>query len=594
MTAHRSSPLPLPAAALVLAAGLAAPTARAQNALGDGRALENRTVQDKRNTPNQSTASKRLEDQIRFNNQIATGQAGAGRSFQGSMGYRSTNEFQGTLGSESLFQFRRETNAGNALANAGVRPSDALRFQSGLATGQGAAPAAAAIFSDTRGSVATSDSLSSLRSPSQFQTRSSMMPTVMGYRTVEGLGPLVITASPLRGLGWVPIDPNARRTDPTQPAGTVLDAKDLPPETASLSGLERVARGVASVSDSRQYRQAQELQRVHAASAGKQGPTDLRLSTSPDGYGVVMQAVKQSISQRIIDPGADLNPSKQPAASATPEGTPPDKAANGEGTPGAASTPAAAAAARPAWLDELDTLRKKMSKERTATERIIAKAPKRLNPRTGQMEDEPAPPTADDVRGLTPANAKVVSALKEAEQTVVRFVPEGITGASVFESRMTEGQRLLEERRYFDAEAAFTVAAAANRDHPMALVGRMHAQLGAGLFLSAAANLRGLLVAHPELMGTRYGPNLLPPRERAGTLVSQLKADLAKESGALGEDGALLLAYLGRQFSTPVWLEQGLKELRARAKPDDPSNEVFVSLLEQVWGAPAPTPAKAP
>ena len=612
MPAPHPSAVAARTAALLLAAGLAASVARAQNALGDGRGLENRTVPNNAPPANQPTASKRLEDQIRFNNQIATGQAGAGRSFQGSMGYSSSNEFQGTLGSETLFTFRRETNAGNTLANAGVRSSDALRFQSGLSTGQGAPPAAAVLFSDQRGSVANSDTLSSLRSPSQFQSRSSMMPTVMGYRTVEGLGPLVITASPLRGLGLVPIDPNARgpAAGPAQrPAGAALDAADRFTDTSSLSGMERVARGVAAISDSRQFRQAQELQRV--AAAGQGAPIDVRLSAAGDGYGQIMQAVSQSISQRIIDPGAKLSHELTPEPAAPPHeltpGKPPDDPAKPGAAPDKPGASGAAAAARPAWLDELDALRRKLNNERSGAEKLAAKPAKRLNPRTGQMEDEPAQPTAADVRGLTPSNAKVVSALKEAEQTVVRFVPEGATGAGIFESRMAEGQRRLAEQRYFDAEAAFTVAAAANRDHPMAVVGRAHAQLGAGLFLSAAANLRGLFIAHPELVSTRYGPAVLPPRERAAVLASQLKADLAKENGALGQDGALLLAYLGRQYSIPGWLDPGLKELRARMKPDDPADEVLVSLLGQVWGttesstpspaaapSPAPAPAKAP
>ncbi len=543
-------------------AGAAATPALAQNALGDGRALENRTVPT-RPAP-QSTTSRRLEDQIRFNNSIATGQAGAGRSFQGSIGYRGTGEFQGTLGSETLFSFRRDTNVANALAGSGLRSSDALRFQAGLSTGQGAPPTAAALFSDNRGTVASGDTLSALRSPSQYQVRSSMMPTVLGYRTLEGVGPLVITASPLRGLGWVSLDPRLRAgREPGQTAEQPGPPGLISPNTAGLSGLERVARGVTAVSESRQFREGQDLAQL-AAPVGSGQRIDQRLSAASDGYGRVMQVIRQSLAQRIIDPGAAL--------------TPPPRLDAGGAAPGTvAGEKERAAAARPAWLDELDALRKKMRKDLETRP-----APQRLNPVTGQMEPADAPGGARG--GLTAGNNRVVDALRDAEANVVAFVEPGTTSADIYESRMAEGQRLLGEQRFFDAEASFTVAATAKRGDPMALVGRAHAQLGAGLFLSAAANLREVLTLHPELLPVRYGPALLPPRDRAGVLAEQLGTDLAKENGALGRDGALLLAYMGRQFSNAEWLAAGLSEARSRLRPDDTEAEVFITLLERVWG----------
>ncbi|MFN0011698.1 MAG: hypothetical protein ACKVS8_08665 [Phycisphaerales bacterium] len=553
-------------------AGATAAPASAQNALGDGRSLESRKVSNQ--PAPQTTTSRRLEDQIRFNNNIATGQAGAGRSFQGSMGYRGTDEFQATLGSESLFTFRRETNVANALAGSGLRSSDALRFQTGLSTGQGAPPIAAALFSDRRGTVASSDTLSALRSPSQHQARSSMMPTVLGYRTLEGVGPLVITASPLRGMGWVSLDPRAA-TDPgsAQPGDPSGPSSLISPNTAGLSGLERVARGVTAVSESRQFREGQDRAQLAAPAGGGQR-IDQRLSTADDGYGQAMQVVSKALSQRIVDPGTPAAPPKPEAGGAAPP--------SGAGA-GAKDANDAAAAARPAWLDELDALRKKMRKDRQQPK---AKEPERLNPVTGQMEPVSAPGGAP--AALTAGNNRVVDALRDAEANVVMFVQPGKTSADIYEARMAEGQRLLGVQRYFDAEASFTVAAAARRNDPMALVGRAHAQLGAGLFLSAAANLREVLTAHPELLSVRYGPLLLPPPDRAQTLAEHLRADLTGEAGALGRDGALLLTYLGRQFSNANWLSTGLSEARARLRPDDAEGEVFITLLERVWGGAKP------
>jgi hypothetical protein len=114
----------------VLALAGSAGTAGAQNALGDGRLLDNNlSAQGTANTP-----VRDLDAEIRFRNAIVTGNAPGGLSFRGDVGYTAPGEFRGELGSDSTFAFRRDSLV-SGLAGAGIRGIDALQYQMALTTG---------------------------------------------------------------------------------------------------------------------------------------------------------------------------------------------------------------------------------------------------------------------------------------------------------------------------------------------------------------------------------------------------------------------------------------------------------------------------
>ena len=109
---------------------LSGTAASAQNALGDGRALDNNL------SPNSpyNTARQDFGNELRFRNAIATGNAPGGLSFRGDVGYASPFEFRGELGSDSLFSFRRDS-VYSGLAGMGIRGTEAVQYQFALTTG---------------------------------------------------------------------------------------------------------------------------------------------------------------------------------------------------------------------------------------------------------------------------------------------------------------------------------------------------------------------------------------------------------------------------------------------------------------------------
>jgi predicted Zn-dependent protease len=137
--------------------------------------------------------------------------------------------------------------------------------------------------------------------------------------------------------------------------------------------------------------------------------------------------------------------------------------------------------------------------------------------------------------------------------------------------------------KYFSAEQRYRSALSLSPNAPLAQVGLLHAQLGAGLTRSASLNLRQLLEEHPELIATRYDAKLLPSAERIKAAQSEIDSLIATTGRP---EPAILLAYLGYQFATPSLTEYGLTLAQTRA-PNDP----LIPLLQRLWHTPASNPA---
>jgi len=181
---------------------------------------------------------------------------------------------------------------------------------------------------------------------------------------------------------------------------------------------------------------------------------------------------------------------------------------------------------------------------------------------------------------------------KVGEQKVEHFVtPKPIPGVpdtadpESYRVLMREGESLLKAGRFFDAEDRFVRSVAASPGDPLARAGRVHAEIGAGLYLSAAANLRALFADHPELVSTRYADSLLPTPDRAKVIIDQLQAEEKKAESSLGRESALLLAYMGYQRSDQKLIDAGLKDLEQRALPgeDGDKDRALLALVRAAW-----------
>ena len=107
--------------------------------------------------------------------------------------------------------------------------------------------------------------------------------------------------------------------------------------------------------------------------------------------------------------------------------------------------------------------------------------------------------------------------------------------------------------------------------------------LGAGLFLSAAANLRALFASHPELIGAQYGDNLVPSGARTTRIVELLRSEMKKEISGLSKDSALLIAYLGHIRRDDGLTAEGLGEMARRFDTSDPAEGALLETVRAAW-----------
>ena len=168
---------------------------------------------------------------------------------------------------------------------------------------------------------------------------------------------------------------------------------------------------------------------------------------------------------------------------------------------------------------------------------------------------------------------EIFSALRHGEQIS--------TFSGVQNSRFNEltrlGETALAKGEYFLAQKRFDQALQFIPGHPMATAGLAHANIGAGLYLSASHVLHSLLSFQPEMIDVEYGRHLLPPKlelVRAG-IAAKNRLDSERDGGAY----AFLLAYIGHQIQDEEMLQLGLESLEQHAG----ENDRFATMLRAIW-----------
>jgi len=564
---------PLRAALIGTLLALVTP-ADAQNALGTGRALDRPLrVGDTVNNP-----VRDFDAELRFRNAIVTGNAPGGIAFRGDVGYVAEGEFFGSLGSDDTFQFRRDS-LYSGLGGLGIRGTEALQFQTALSTG---APSANPYTNDLRvarlgyrergteyrnpnvtnvpGSVAATGfpnlnridptdpdfddrgmSLWTVRSAAAYAATQSFRPSLLGATEDEEGNVTAVEASPLRGIRDIPYNVD-QKVEP--------EAQQQPLDLSVKSN----------------------------------EPTVLEESEEPDD--------EATDDQRTFDPGSYeglLDRLNRFAPDPLP-GAPEEKEEGEEEDPAAERRPADRTPA-PDWRARLMELRRKLMPG--LEEDPLADV--RLREPEEEPEDEKGEEGEEDDpdREREPLlNEETLQMLRDAAGRIAELAPRDATGSNVYRRHMRVGERLIADRRYFDAEARFARAVAIRPHDAMAAAGRVHAQLGGGLFLSASLNLRTLLLSHPEIVTSRFDPALLPEPARLRTIKGELRQDIRGRQ-RLGVSAGLLLAYLGYQTEDAAAVREGLKllpepeSLSENASREAVQNARLGELLRAVW-LPAP------
>ena len=139
-----------------------------------------------------------------------------------------------------------------------------------------------------------------------------------------------------------------------------------------------------------------------------------------------------------------------------------------------------------------------------------------------------------------------------------------------------EAEQQMAAGKFLNAERTYRQLRFEAPDNPLGQAGLIHAQLGAGMIRSAAFNLRALFEEHPELIATRYGPDLLPPADRLEWLQNELQRMIDSEASSL--EPGLMLAYLGYQVESRQLVRYGLAIAEEAAVQDR-----LTPILRRIW-----------
>jgi hypothetical protein len=510
-------------AGLAVSLSLAAP-ALAQRALGDGRALDSNLQlgSQGRNAP-----ARDLMREFRLRNAIVTGRAPAGLSFRGDVGYGAEDDFRAPLGEDDLFGFQRDS-AFSAITGRGIRGVEALQLQMQLTTG-GYMPQGEDYLPDPvirRQMDATS--VDSLKNEGYLDPQH------------RGRDPLEFNEGVLRS-----ISESVTRRDQRPTLLRVIPGQDE--QTPDRYSVATPLRAISEQDEVRSERRLSDLMRVLdrmdtrvESEVPDVQPESNRLEPRRDGRTEAYDRVIQRMLEREEAQGEDARP--EPGEQLEPgerEGEAP--ADEPEVRTGADL------AEEPELLAELRELREALMR------------PDRETPRFGGNE-EPDPEEMETAEKIRESIRRAAKNLYDGAPIELDTIAPADDRVDLYSMHMNRGQELLAQGQWFAAEERFTSALGLRPGDPMAAVGRVHAQIGGGMFLSAGLNLQNLFRTNPELIDVRYGESLLPIGQRLDELRGLLNARLRGDD-EFSRGAALVKAYLGYQVQRDEWVREGLDRI---------------------------------
>ena len=150
-----------------------------------------------------------------------------------------------------------------------------------------------------------------------------------------------------------------------------------------------------------------------------------------------------------------------------------------------------------------------------------------------------------------------------------------------------QAQQAMEQGEYFKAEGRLDLALKLSPRNPILEAARANAQIGAGLYRSAALTLTGLYRRHKEMMDVSWDESVRPSTARLLYAASDIESMIAKDPERASGLG-IVVAYIGRQLGDRKLVGTGLDLVQ-----DDRLTDL-VRQLRSVWLSPRPYAESAP
>jgi hypothetical protein len=527
-----------------------------------------------------------------YSQAIVTGNVGGLARFRGDVGYRAPGDFSGSTGTDQLYNFRAQSYLPSPSqplskgigSNPLYRPGGMQTFtpysppsgtggaiflpgsqavSSGQLTGQYTPYGDSHMVIQPGGSRYGVEGFSSVRKLDRDIEAYSYQSQAFGVQPMPDGRLLDVSASPLTGVTTGATSRLAGAPAIPMPAGTARTpeqaAAGAPPTMPGDS-----ARGTMEQAGAAD--EAARLANMFTAPASSFGERLGSLVSEDQSEQARVRAsaatmFDQELTQRLgsyeAEPGEDvymdllrrIEKQREEKAAQAPGAVPPDQLVEPQ---------TEEAKPAPSFEDRLEQTTQAYRQSRQVQEEYR----RAQDPEAGEEAEQPQGEGVDRVIGKLDYELPRLSTLAGSSE-------------NAFNRTLARAEKQMAEGNYFDAEQSYVAALKLRPGHPLALVGRTHAQFSAGMFVSAGRNLRGLLDRHPELIATRYDQPLLPNEQRLAALNERLRKLIGRNDRV---ELPMLLAYLGYQQGEQRTVREAVQLLEERAEQDQ-----LLPLLKRLW-----------
>jgi tetratricopeptide (TPR) repeat protein len=202
-----------------------------------------------------------------------------------------------------------------------------------------------------------------------------------------------------------------------------------------------------------------------------------------------------------------------------------------------------------------------------------------LTPRNGAATTRPGFRSSDTLstRGLEDVPQSTLSSGARVKPLVSLVPPRENAPAGPLNSLLARAESLLKDGKYLDAAATYEQALVRQPENALALVGKAHAELGAGAYQSAAYDLKFVFTRNPQMTGVKYKMDTFIAPQRREFLMNDLTS-LVLHNPEMANTAEFLLSYLYYQTDQQQKLNAELQKWGDRE-----GHDTWQSVLKRAW-----------
>jgi len=180
-------------------------------------------------------------------------------------------------------------------------------------------------------------------------------------------------------------------------------------------------------------------------------------------------------------------------------------------------------------------------------------------------------------KGLEEVPQSTLSSGARVKPLVSLVPPRESAPTGPFNTLLARAETLLKDGKYMDAAATYEQALMRQPDNALALVGKAHAELGAGAYQSAAYDLKFVFTRNPQMVGVPYKMETFISPVRQDFLVKDLST-LSQNNKDMVNTTEFLLSYLYYQTGKQQQLRAELQRWG-----DTQGHDNWQTVLRRAW-----------